>query len=404
MPGRCEVVGAVASGTIGVEERRARLGLRHHLAGEARARDVVDVAGDLVGLHATDPKTVFLSARARMRDAEIEDIEDPLYEERSLVRMLGMRRTLFVEPLELAAVVHAACGLTVAARERRKLLRRLEVTGLAKDPERWLRRLENDTLEALAARGEATATELSEDVPRLRTKVLLAEGKSYEALQSISFWVLLGLAAQGRIVRGRPRGSWISSQYRWTLMQTWIPGGLTAWTPENAQAELVRRWLASFGPGTLADIRWWTGLSAAEVKRALASIEPVEVALDDEEVGLVLPGDLEPVVRPKPWIAFLPGLDSTVMGWTRRHWFLDEHGPALFDTNGNAGPTVWWNGRVVGGWSQRREGDVVFKVLEDVGREALTLIEAEAERVRRWLGDVTVTPRFWTPLARELSA
>jgi hypothetical protein len=65
---------------------------------------------------------------------------------------------------------------------------------------------------------------------------------------------------------------------------------------------------------------------------------------------------------------------------------------------------VWWNGRVVGGWSQRREGDVVFRFLEAIGRNGVGLVDAEAERVREWLGDVRVTPRFWTPLARELSA
>ena len=57
------------------------------------------------------------------------------------------------------------------------------------------------------------------------------------------------------------------------------------------------------------------------------------------------------------------------MGWQDRGWFLGAHGRALFDTNGNAGPTVWWDGRIVGGWAQRKTGEVVLRFLEDAGAD-----------------------------------
>ncbi len=107
---------------------------------------------------------------------------------------------------------------------------------------------------------------------------------------------------------------------------------------------------------------------------------------------------------PEPWAALLPALDPTVMGWKERGWYLGEHGPALFDTAGNAGPTVWWDGRIVGGWAVRRDGEVVFRLLEDVGGDAVAAVEAEAARVAAWLGETQVVPRFGTPLARELAS
>jgi hypothetical protein len=91
------------------------------------------------------------------------------------------------------------------------------------------------------------------------------------------------------------------------------------------------------------------------------------------------------------------------MGWKERDWYLGEHRPALFDRAGNAGPTVWWNGRIVGGWSVRGDGQVPFRLLEDVGADAVAAIEAEAARLGGWLGEVKVLPRFATPLAKELS-
>ena len=73
-----------------------------------------------------------------------------------------------------------------------------------------------------------------------------------------------------------------------------------------------------------------------------------------------------------------PTLDPTTMGWKEREWYLGPHERVLFDRNGNAGPTVWWDGRVVGGWSQREDGEIVFELLEDVGAERPTGSRAAA--------------------------
>ncbi|MDP9481776.1 MAG: winged helix DNA-binding domain-containing protein, partial [Chloroflexota bacterium] len=164
--------------------------------------------------------------------------------------------------------------------------------------------------------------------------------------------------------------------------------------------------LRAFGPGTVADVKWWTGWTLGATRAALAQVGAVEVELD-EGVGVVLADDVEPDSRArggraKPWIALLPALDSTVMGWAGRDWYLGPHRPALFATNGNAGPTVWSDGQVVGGWAQRRDGEVVVRFLQDIGSETRTAIEGEAARVSDWLRPVRITPRFRTPLEVEL--
>ncbi len=387
---------------VGVAERRARLARRQHLASDAPAAGVAELAGALAGLHATDPTSVMLAARRRLAGAGVETIERALYEERSVVRMLGMRRTMFVVPVDLMPVIQAACTAALVPGERRKLVGLLEAAAVAADGEAWLAATAAATLAELAARGEATAAELGRDVPGLGRQIVVGAGTRNEARQGVATRVLFLLAAEGLIVRGRPLGSWTSTLNRWVPLESWLGAPLPAAATQPARVELARRWLAAFGPGTFADLKWWTGWPAGVLKAVLAELGPVEVALDGGATGLILAGDVEPTPAPAPWAAALPGLDPTVMGWFERGWILGPHRELLFDRTGNAGPTIWWDGRVVGGWAQRRDGEVVHELLEDVGADAVAAIEAELEALAAWVGTVRLTPRFRTPLERRL--
>jgi hypothetical protein len=391
--------------TIDVAERRARLAKRQRVAAAFRTDDVVEAARSVVALHATDPATVYLSAWARLKRPTFQQIERALYDDRTLVRLLGMRRTMFVPPRELAPVLQASSARAIAVEQRKLMIRHLSEGSTIEDVPTFVDEVTKSTVRALEKRKEAFAQELSQDEPRLRTKLLMAQGKTYEAEINITSRVLFLLSTEGKIIRGRPRGSWLSSQYRWTTPEVWLGEHLDTMPTEEAKVELVRAWLQQFGPGTIADLRWWTKWTAADVKKALAAIGPTEVDLGGGRVGLVLPGDDEPT-RPtvKPWLTFLPALDATTMGWQERDWYLGDHGPTLFDRNGNAGPMIWADGRVVGGWGQRPDGKVVYRLLEDVGEEHERRAEAEAQRLTTWLAGVRVIPRFRTPLERELSA
>ena len=70
--------------------------------------------------------TVHLSLFARVADFAPLDLEAALYERKSLVRMLGMRRTMFVVPLDVAAIMDEACTKAIAPRERRRLIKHLD--------------------------------------------------------------------------------------------------------------------------------------------------------------------------------------------------------------------------------------------------------------------------------------
>ncbi|MFI9049375.1 winged helix DNA-binding domain-containing protein [Streptomyces sp. NPDC053427] len=382
--------------------RRARLGRRHLLAPAYRSARTEEVADAVVGLHASDAATVHLAACARLTAPDPAEVERALYDDGSLVRLLCMRRTLFAVGAGLAPVVASSTALAIAAKERRDMTRWI-IGGLPGWDERRLAEVEAKALAALTARGEATAGDLATDVPELRDTIVVSPGKRYEATVAVSSRILRVLAAEGRIRRGRPRGGWTSSSFRWT------PGTAFADLPAppapEARADLARRWLAAYGPATVEDLKWWTGWTLTDTRRAVAATDAVEVTLDDGVGAWALPDDLEPLAPPEPWAALLPALDPTAMGWKARDWYLGpDHIPRLFDRSGNIGPTVWWNGRIVGGWAQRADGEIAWRLLTDEGgRAAASAVETEAARLAGWVGDVRITPRFRTPLERELS-
>jgi Winged helix DNA-binding domain len=383
---------------LGDEERRRRVGVRHRLAPGARASSLREAAAAMVALHATDPAGLFLEARARMTGSSPASLSAEMYDDRTVFRLWAMRRTLFLAAVDDVPVIHAAASRAVAETERRRTLGML--AGAGTGPEAAARRLgerEAVGLEAIRARGEVTTADLRALDPRLDRRITTSRGTSYEGTISVASKVAFQLALDGHLGRDRPRGTWLSGQFRWSPTERWLPGGIRELPVDAARAELVRRWLLVFGPGTQDDVAWWTGWGVGATRQALAAAGAVEVRLDGGQAGYVLPGDLEATPEPEPWVALLPVLDATTMGWKDRQWYLGPHRAALFDGAGNAGPTIWADGRIVGGWAQRPSGEIALRLLEPVDAGTAGMIDAEAERLAAWLGPTRIRWPFPPP-------
>lgn len=388
-------------------ERRARLVARHHLRGDASSPE--QAAADLVVLHATDPATVYLSVLARCRPAELTDVSRALYTDRSLVRLLAMRRTLFVVPRALVPIVHHGAALEIAAAVRKRLLAQLASLPteppVPADADGWLQELEDATVAALAELGTATGAQLSAAAPGLRTALLPTTDKAYDVRRNVTSQVLTILGAQGRMVRGEPRGAWTSRHHTWEPAERWWPEGVEVLAPADARTALVRSYLARFGPATEADVAWWTGWTLRQTRPAISAAGVGQVRLRDG-VGYVVAEDAASAGQagedgPGEDAALLPALDPTPMGWKQRDWFLpaeEESRASLYDRSGNVGPTIWWAGEVVGGWAVRPDGSVATRMFVDRGHAAATAVTTARDRLTERLGGSTVVPSFPTPL------
>lgn len=380
-------------------ERRARLAQRHALAPGYRASDVTDAARRLVCLHATDPATVYLSARARVPDMSVTDMDEALYNERSLVKHLSMRRTIFAFPTDHLDAAQAAASQRVADRERIRLAREVERVGLRSDGVTWLAEAEQAVLEELTHGRELSSTGLRDQIPLLEGAISYGEGKRWAGRAPVGPRVLTCLSAAGLVVRAGNDGHWARSRPRWATMRSWIGRDLDPPEAQVATATMTAWWLYAFGPGTEGDLKWWLGTTIKAVRRALADVAAVPVDIGGE-IGYLLPDDVDPVSQHEEWAALLPGLDPTTMGWSGpgRAFYLGDYRDQLFDSNGNAGPTAWWCGRIVGGWRQDDRGAVQLQLLEDVGVQGRAALQDQAERLTDWLGGRRVMLRFPSPL------
>lgn len=376
------------------EERRRRLISRQFLS---LTDSIIHATAGLVGLHATDPATPFLSLWARCPGFVAADLEAELYQSRSVVRHLAMRRTLWVVSADDLPIIQSAASNRVAANEHRRLVADLHKAGVAADGERWLATACSAVLDRLGRHGPLSSTELRSALPEIRGMYDPAPGKPWGGMVPVAPRVLTVLSARGEIVRGPNDGRWTTSKPRWVTTTAWL-GQRTM--PVDAVAELTRRWLRTFGPATAADVKWWFGTTLTAARKALSDIGAVEVVLGSG-AGYVLPDDLEIEPEVAPSAALLPGLDVTTMGWLDRDWYLGEHRGQVFDRNGNAGPTAWWNGHVVGGWYQDHEAHVQVQLLEDPGRDGRRALQRRATELTSWLDGVRINPRFPSLLSKS---
>ena len=383
--------------TITDTQRRTRLARRHALAEPVGT--VAAAAEAMTCLHATEPASVHLAAFARC-GARVDEVDKALYDDRSVVKQLAMRRTVFAFPRDLLPAVWGSAAARVATQQRAQLARDVAKAGITGDGPAWVESTTAAVLAMLHERGPMTTMQLRGAISQLEARLVVSPGKKYGGEFPVAPRVLTTLAASGAIVRGGNDGGWKTSRPRWTVTADWVDVGPPL--PEaDGYAALVRSWLRTFGPGTEADIVWWLGATKAAVRRALVDVRAVEVGLE-QATGWVLPDDLDDEPPVEPWAALLPALDPTTMGWKERGFYLGDHAERMFDANGNGGPTAWWDGRIVGGWTQDEAGRVVVVPAERLDRAAARALEEKADALTDWLGGDVVKSIYQSPLVRAL--
>lgn len=356
-------------------DRVNRFALRkQHLTNESRTDDVVQIAGDISGLHATSPTTPYLSLYARTRNFTKQQLDEELYIKRILGKIRCMRTTVHVLPKEIIPIAYSAT--------------KRQSVPLSEKYSQYLGVREKEF--------EETSKLI---LTALKGKAMTAEEikKAIKSKLNISAIVNL-MCDKGLLIRGKPRSSWKSNIHTYHVFGEFFPDlNLDAVDEAEARKMLVKKYIASFGPLTEKDVVWWTGFTNGEAKRALQSLENELTRAEVTDVKanfLMLVSDWKQLQlkrhESREVVNFLPSLDPYLMGYKNRERYLDpEHRDNVFDRSGNATSTILLDGKVVGVWdiSEKPTPLVKFLLFEKVKNTVLKDIRSIAKGIGEFIVD-----------------
>ncbi|MBO9539027.1 AlkZ family DNA glycosylase [bacterium] len=317
----------------------------------------------LAGMQGQVPKPPFIGLWTRLEGFKREDLAS-LVHRREVVRATMMRGTIHYMTAEdyrrlrpaLSEMLSGAIATTLRGRAEG-----LDLEGVA------------GAARELFAEGPRTFTEL-----RGQLMARFPEGDER----------VMGFAARMHLplVMVPDDSAWAyPADAAFTLAETWLGAELA---PVDTPHELVRRYLAAFGPATVADAQTWSGLKG---------LKPVFEALRDELVTFKDPKgrelfDLPDAPRPGEEVSapmrFLPEYDNLVLAHADRTRLVDDaHRARLVTKNLKVLASFTVDGRIAGTWSIERKAKRAtlalspFEAIAPADRDALA---AEGEALLRF--------------------
>jgi Winged helix DNA-binding domain len=189
------------------------------------------------------------------------------------------------------------------------------------------------------------------------------------------------LRIHGRIVHSPESAFWKAPQ----RMRFVALDGIELPEVVPSRVELVRRYLAAFGPATRADLRQWSGMRAADLEPALSALEPLRRFHDEQGRELLdLPrAPLPSGDTPAP-VRFLPRFDNLLLSHADRRRVMRDEDRKLVIGGGMVEQTFLVDGFVAGTWSVER-GRVRLDPFCPLPRRAMRELRAEAERLEAFM-------------------
>jgi hypothetical protein len=352
---------------------------KNHLTQKSRINDILKISNDICGLHATASSTIYLSLFVRTKNFKKEDLNHQLYDLKNLGKIRFVRGTMYVLSKEMIPVAYSATqGIFSSLSEKYA-----EYHGIDK---KEFERTSKSILELL--RGKSLSV----------SEIKKAIGNNAKISQVINLMCDLGL-----LIRSTPKAGWKSNLHTYQPMDDYFPTLDLFSIKENvARRELIKHYIATFGPVTEVDISWWTGFKKTEIRTILKELNKglSEIDISDStDSYYILRSDEKSLMATrtngKPMVTLLPTIDPYLMGYKVRNRYLDDrYHDYIFDRSGNGAASIMVDGKIVGVWDWEEKPKAVVKIylFKRLIKEVKSDIKSKAKNIGKFIvdGDVKI--------------
>ena len=332
---------------------------------DRRPATLEEVARESIGLYASPPVS-HLELAARVPGYSTADL-DAAFAERRVIGLRTLRGSAFLMPVDMLPVV---VGATRSRNTR--AFGSFVRTALAGDGyESWADRVDSV---------------LADGTPRTKRRIIDALDPPAEMREALGY-AISQMATEARLVATREPSSWRSAANAFVRWDDWLPEIRITGDEDEARRTLARWYLSAWGPATIEDFSWWSGLAKTQARAALASCG-AEAAGEWWRFGE------PPDDAPPTGVRLLPIWDTLFVTWRDRARFLpDDLYPFVYDESGNATSVILADGRPVGVWTIGGDDTdlrIAVAAFDAFSSGQLEAIESEAEALGGLSGAETV--------------
>jgi len=354
---------------------------RHHLLKRAPIIQALDVVDDILGLNAQGSLNVQLSLWNRVDDLNTEFITESLYGDRSLVKTWVMRDTVHVIPTRRFPIYRRALERSLMMEWNRWTVK----TGTKESATSW-EPFYSEVLDILED-GPLTIREMQHALGWTRRE----RGISLSRL-------VREMSLRGLLCHAEASGPWYHrTGYTFARVDKWLPSvDLDSVSEEEALLSLARSYLRAYGPASIGDFAYWTGMRVREAGPVFDSMSDsiVEVKVAEhrgtllilEEDASALHG-AEQVPAPA---RLLPQFDALIMGHKDKIRFIEPSTwSRIFLPRGDVAATMMIDGRVQGTWTLRKMKNLwrlELSPFNKLSEEKFEEVEAEVDQLRTFTG------------------
>ncbi|MFX1328316.1 MAG: DNA glycosylase AlkZ-like family protein [Promethearchaeota archaeon] len=347
---------------------------KNHLIEETKCDDIIQITEDLCGLHSTGLKTSYLSLFVRSNNFKKEDLERALYINKTLGRIRGMRKTLFIQTKSMIPTVFPATfSLIEKTFEKYMEYHKISFKEYQEISKQIINLLKGRELSASAIKKE------------LNSKINIPA-------------IIHLMCNYGILIRTKPIKDWKDRRNEYALFNDYFPTiNLEEVNQEEAIQYLIKKYIKTYGPVSENDISWWTGLTKSKVRDTIKTFEDSlkKVKISTCKGNFLMNySDINKLQKltnlDKPPLLLLPELDPYPMGYKERERYVNIHNyNKIFDRSGNIAATIFLDGIVIGVWDteEKPKPTIKFHLFDPIEKNLLEELYSKAIKIGEFYFD-----------------